>query len=407
MASDEPEALPREMTERLYYNDPYLLEFDAEIVDRFPVDARHGLVLDRTAFYPTSGGQPNDTGTIAGGSVVDCYEEDSGRVVHVLDEPVEGDRVHAIVDRERRIDHMQQHSGQHVLSQAFVELFGWGTVGFHLGAVASTIDVDVAAASADQIVAAEALANRTVLGDARVAVEYVENEDLAEAGLRKPTERTGRVRVIDIEGFDRSACGGTHVRATGQIGPILITRTERVRKQVRVEFLCGYRAVRHGRNANRVLNEIAQITSAPALQSVTAVQSMKDELLRRMKTIEELQTRLIEHEAASFPLEDGFAVAVCEDRTPDQLRELARKICVKQSAVVLFATRTDPASVVFAASEDRSVDVGALLKKVIAVFGGRGGGRRTLAQGGIPGLSDPSMLLEFARKAALTDAAAT
>ena len=395
------------MTKRLYYDDPYLLEFDAHVVDRFPVEERHGLVLDRTAFYPTSGGQPNDTGTIAEGRVVDCYEEESGRVVHVLDGPVAGNSVHGIVDRERRIDHMQQHSGQHVLSQAFVALFGWPTVGFHLGAVASTIDVDVAGASADEIAAAEALANRTVLGDVRVAVEYVEDEDVAEAGLRKPTEREGRIRVIDIDGFDRSACGGTHVTATGQIGPILVTRTERVRKQVRVEFLCGYRALRHGRDSNRVINEIAQITSVPALESVPAVQSMKDELLGRKKTIEELQTRLMEHEAASFPLEEGFAVAVHDDRTPDQVRELARKICEKHSAVVLFATRTDPASIVFAASEDRSVDAGSLLKKVIAEFGGRGGGRRTMAQGGIPGVDDPSRLLEFARKAALSETDAT
>ena len=396
------------MTKRLYYNDPFLLEFDANVLDRVEVDGgRHGLVLDQTAFYPTSGGQPHDTGLIGNRRVVDCVEDDSGRVVHVLEGPVEGDRVRGFVDRERRIDHMQQHSGQHVLSQAFVGLFGWPTVGFHLGAVASTIDVDVAAASADQIAAAEALANRTVLGDARVAVEYVRDEDLAEAGLRKPTEREGRVRVIDIEGFDRSACGGTHVTATGQIGPILVTRTERVRKQVRVEFLCGYRALRHGRDANRVINEIAQITSAPALQSVPAVQSMKDELLGRKKTIEELQTRLMEHEAASFPLEDGFAVAVHEDRTAYEVRELARKICEKHSAVVLFATRTDPASVVFAASEDRSVDAGSLLKKVIAEFGGRGGGRPTMAQGGIPGVDDPSRLLEFARKAALSETAAT
>ena len=395
------------MTKRLYYDDPYVLEFDAQVIDRLRVDERHGLVLDQSAFYPTSGGQPNDTGTIDGCRVMDCYVEDSGRVVHLLEGPVEGDCVRGLVDRERRIDHMQQHSGQHVLSQAFVGLFGWPTVGFHLGAVASTIDVDVATASADQIAAAEALANRTVLGDVRVTVEYVEKEDVAEAGLRKPPEREGRIRVIDIDGFDRSACGGTHVTATGQIGPILVTRTERVRKQVRVEFLCGYRALRHGHDANRIINEIAQITSAPALESVPAVQSMKDELLGRNKTVEELETRLIEHEAASFPLEDGFAVAVHEDRTPAQVGELARRICEERSAVVLFVTRTDPASVVFAVSEDRSVDAGSLLKKVIAEFGGRGGGRRTMAQGGIPSVKDPSRLLEFARRAALSQTAAT
>lgn len=397
------------MTYRLYQNDSYLLEFDAHVVDRIVLDSvRWGLVLDQTAFYPTGGGQPHDTGLIGDRRVVDCFEDHSGRIVHELDGPIPEEHVHGIVDRERRIDHMQQHSGQHVLTQAFVELFGWSTVGFHLGGSASTIDIDVAVASAKQIAEAEVLANRIVCGDVKVTVEYVEGDKLGEVGLQKSTEGRSQVRVIDIDGFDRSTCGGTHVTATGQIGPILLTRTVRVRKQLRVEFLCGYRAVRHSSNANRVLNEIAQITSVPGVSSVPAIQSMKGELSYRQKRIEELEARLTDYEAATFPLEaDGFALVVHRDRTPGQVRELARKICEKHSAVVLFATQNEPSSVVFAISEDKSLDAAWLLQKVINKFGGRGGGQKAIAQGGIAGLSDPSKLLEFARKMAVLAMAKT
>ena len=387
-------------TERLYYSDPYLFEFDAEIIDRFAVGDQQGVVLDRTAFYPTSGGQPNDTGMLAGKRVVDCYEDESSRVIHVLDEELEAGPVQGIVDQERRLDHIQQHSGQHVLSQAFVSLFGWQTVGFHLGTTASTIDLDVRSAERGQLDQAEDLANRTIQQNRPVSVEYVASDDVGDVALRKPTKRQGEIRVIDIGGFDRSACGGTHVRGTGEIGPILITRQERVRKHVRVEFLCGLRTLRYARGANRVLDEIAQMTSAPPLESAPAVAAMREELQRRKKRIEELEGSLLAHEAESFPVGEGFAVEVFEGRTQEQIRGLAQGICGSRSAIVLFAVTGDPVKLVFARSEDREIDVGALLKATVQEFGGRGGGRPTIAEGGVPADVAPSKLLHWARQAA-------
>ncbi len=386
-------------TERLYYSDPYLFAFEAEIVDRFAVGSQQGIVLDRTAFYPTSGGQPNDTGTIEGKRVLDCFEDESSRIVHVVDSGLEAGPIRGIVDRDRRLDHIQQHSGQHVLSQAFVSLFGWQTVGFHLGTTASTIDLDVRSAERGQLDQAEDLANRTIQKSLPVSVEYVGPEDVGEASLRKPTKREGEIRVIDINGFDRSACGGTHVRVTGEIGPILITRQERVRKQVRVEFLCGCRALRYARGANKALDEIAQMTSAPPLESARAVATMREELQRRKKKIEELESSLLTHEAESFPVEEGFAVKVFEDRTQEQIRGLAQAICTGRSAVVLFAATGDPVKLVFARSEDQRFDVRAVLKATVKEFGGRGGGRPTMAQGGVPGQIPAAEVLDWAKQA--------
>src|SRR5438105_3985421 len=264
-------------TERLYYNDPYLLEFDATVVERKPVGDRLGIVLDKTAFYPTSGGQPNDLGTINGVSLVDCVEEEeSGTVIHVVQREIPTGPVHCRIDAARRTDHMQQHSGQHVLSQAFVELFNWPTVSFHLGVVTCTIDLPADSFSREQAEKAEDLANRIVRENRSVAVRYVAHEDIAEAGLRKPTERTGDIRVIDIAGYDRSACGGTHVRTTGEIGPILITRIERAKKQTRVEFICGNRVLKYARQGNHTLEAISQTISAAPLETAAAVRALWD-----------------------------------------------------------------------------------------------------------------------------------
>ena len=295
-------------TERLYYNDSYLLEFDAKVVETKPVGQRLGVILDKTAFYPTSGGQLHDLGTLNGVNLVDCIEEDeSGKVVHVLEESINGDSVHGQIDRDRRLDHMQQHSGQHVLSHAFVELFDWPTVSFHMGAVSCTIDLPVESISHEQADKAVELANQIVLENRGVAVRYVAHDNIAEAGLRKATERTGDIRIIDIAGYDRSACGGTHVRMTGEIGPILITGTERSKKQTRVEFICGTRVLRYAKQANRTLAAISQTVSAAPFDTAAAVRTLWDEHQRGRKRIEDLESELMDHEAAQFPIVDGVA----------------------------------------------------------------------------------------------------
>jgi alanyl-tRNA synthetase len=389
-----------EKTERLYYDDPYLLEFDAGVLDRIPLQDRFGILLDRTAFYPTGGGQPNDLGTLNGIPVLDVYEDEpSGAVFHVVPEAVSGSAVHGVIDAERRRDHMQQHSGQHVLSQVFVELFNWPTISFHLGASASTIDLPADALTREQAARAEDLANRIVRENRPVAVRYVNSENIDEAGLRKPTERAGDIRVIDISGFDKSACGGTHVRMTGEIGPILITRIERAKKQTRLEFLCGGRVLRYARDANRILESISQTISAAPMDTANGVKMLWDDHQSSRKRIEELESKLLDVEAAEFPVHHGLAIGAFKGRGIETIKLLAQKICTRPGVVALLADESDQIRVVFARSADRPVDVASLLKRTLEQFGGRGGGRPHLAQGGGLTASNAEEILDWTKQA--------
>jgi alanyl-tRNA synthetase len=385
-------------TERLYYNDPYLLEFDAQVVETRSVGGRTGVVLDKTAFYPTSGGQPNDLGYINDTPLVDCVEDEAtGAVIHVLQGPIDGASVHCRIDGERRRAHMQQHSGQHVLSQAFVELFNWPTLSFHLGVVSCTIDLPAESVSREQAEKAEDLANRIIRENRGVAVRYIAQEDIAGAGLRKPTERAGEIRVIDIAGYDRSACGGTHVRTTSEIGPILITGLERAKKQTRVQFMCGDRVLRYGRMANRTLETISQTISAPPLETANSVRALWDEHQGLRRKVEDLESQLMDYEASQFPIRDGVASGVFTDRGIERLKMLAVKICSRPGTIALLADQGDQLRVVFARAADSGVDVAALLKRTLERFGGRGGGRPNLAQGG--GLTGKAEeVLEFAKQ---------
>src|SRR5262249_45915087 len=303
-------------------------------------------------------------------------------IIHVLEGAVNKGRVHCRIDASRRADHMQQHSGQHVLSQAFVELFNWPTVSFHLGAVTCTIDLAADTVLREQAEQAEDLSNRIIRENRPVAVRYISEEKIGEAGLRKPTERTGEIRIIDIAGYDRSACGGTHVRTTAEIGAILITGIERAKKQTRVQFICGDRVLRYARMANRTLEAISQAVSVPASETAAAVRAVCDEFQQVRKRNEELESQLMDYEAAQFPVMDGVAVGSFSNRGIERLKMLAVKICSRPGTVALLADQSDQLRVVFARSGDLGVDMAALLKKTVERFKGRGGGRPNLAQGG-------------------------
>src|ERR1051326_3690560 len=256
------------MTDHLYYHDSFLYEFDAEVVD-IVSDPRPALVLNRTAFYPTSGGQVFDTGSItlpdSLAKVIDVTESDDGKILHFLEAAgvaQKGTRIHGAVDIARRRDHMQQHSGQHVLSAAFIKLFNLPTVSFHMGVDACSIDLDAKQLTAPQVEAAEALANDVITQDRSVTIRFVTQEEAQGLGLRKipPVERD-KLRLIDIADFDLTACGGTHVASTGQIGSILLRKTEKVRQGWRVEFVCGKRAVDTARRDFTTLTQAASVFS--------------------------------------------------------------------------------------------------------------------------------------------------
>ncbi len=387
------------MTERLYYTDSYLRSFSAQIIER--ADGGRTIYLDRTAFYPTSGGQPFDVGSIAGVAVMEVADEEE-RIAHKLAAPVDADTVECAVDWDRRFDHMQQHTGQHLLSAVFEESFRLKTVSFHLGTESATIDLE-GNADAAAIREAERRANEIVFENRMVSVSF---EDAAQAaGLRKPSERAGTLRVISIEGVDRSACGGTHVRATGEIGPILIRKLEKIRSQTRVEFLCGGRAVRRARADYEALARAAQLFSSP-LDSVPA---MLAEQLETARTAEKSRRKLelelaayrgreMYQETAAGP--DGFRRVLqrAAAGSLEDLRAVAQNFTAHSKAVFLAALN-DPPSALLAVSEDAGIDAGKILKAALTEAGGRGGGTARMAQGSVPDAGKIDALLRAVESA--------
>ena len=373
------------MTERLYYTDSYMREFTARIVER----SADGLTLylDRTAFYPASGGQPFDTGAIAGARVVDVVDED-GRIAHRVASPIASDTAPCAVDWTRRFDHMQQHTGQHVLSAVLEEAFGLRTVGFHMGSEVSTVDLEGGALEAASMRQAERRANEIVCENRPVAVRFQNSAEAA--GLRKPSERAGELRIVCIEGLDRSACGGTHVRATGEIGAILLRKPEKVRQATRVEFLCGARAVARARADFDALAQVAHLFSAPLDDAAALVAAQLESARGAEKARRKLELELAgfqgrELYAATAPGPDGIrrVVRSAERGSLEELRAIAQSFTA-QSKAVFLATLAEPPSVLLAASEDSGTDAGRALKAALAACGGRGGGNARLAQGSVP-----------------------
>jgi alanyl-tRNA synthetase len=385
------------MTEHLYYHDSFLYEFDAEVVDAAAVDSRTALVLDQTAFYPTSGGQLFDTGTILSGDnklrVAEVAERDDGTVLHFIEGAAEvrkGSRIHGQIDINRRRDHMQQHSGQHVLSAAFVRLFSMPTVSFHMGIDSCSIDLDTKNLTSAQVEAAENLANDVTTQNRPVTIRFVTQEEAQGLGLRKmpPLERD-KLRLIDIQDFDLTACGGTHVAATGQIGCILLRKTEKVRQGWRVEFVGGKRAVATARHDYATLAESAGLCSSHIWDLPQQIRKFQEEARASRKSNEQALQELADFYADRIlrdtkPQSGLIIVArVFPDRDLAFIKLLAQKLTRQTSNVVaLLASTSAQPVLVFAQSAEQRFDMGALMKEVLNKLGGRGGGSKDMAQGG-------------------------
>ncbi len=374
-------------TERLYYTDCYLREFDARVVNVESAPKGFRVYLDRSAFYPESGGQPSDRGELAGIPVVDVVDEGDA-VAHVLAEKPAGESVHGVVDWARRFDHMQQHTGQHVLSAAFEQAGEYRTISFHLGAEVSSIDLDSDRLGRRQIEEAEDLANRVVFEDRPVEIFFRTAEEAGQLDLRKPTAREGEVRLVRVQDFDLSACGGTHVARTGAIGLIQVRKFERMKGATRVEFLCGARALATARRDYQTLNEAARQFSG-ALEGVPQlIAKQAEELRSAIRDREKLVKRLAEYRAselrAAAPEEKGRRIVrqVFEAEEADEARLVAHALAAEPSTVGLLGVKGHPARLFFAQSPGGSADMGAVLKQVVGQMGGKGGGTRDFAQGG-------------------------
>jgi alanyl-tRNA synthetase len=377
---------------RLYYEDSLLTSFSGTVIESGTLpDGRTYAVLDRTAFYPTSGGQPHDLGTLGGVPILDVVDrEEDGSVVHVLEGPLTpGQAVAGEVDAARRRDHIQQHTGQHVLSAAFVHACNAPTVSFHLGADVSTIDLS-AGLDPLQIARGEDEANRIVWEDRTVTVRYASAEEAAALPLRKESRRSGTLRLVDITDWDLSACGGTHVSRTGSIGSILVAGWERYKGGTRVAFACGDRAVRHARALRDVVTGATRLLSIKSEELVDAVTRLQAEAKDARMQVRTLGESLAVFEAERFVREaaasGGGMVAQVVERDANGLKSLAQAIAALGSSAVLVS-KSRPCLVVAArGSATPSFDAAALITLLIARFGGKGGGRPEMAQaGGIDG----------------------
>ena len=345
------------------------------------------VYLDRTAFYPASGGQPADFGTIAGLEVLDVVDEGE-EIAHLLRQAPQGESVTGKIAWPGRFDHMQQHTGQHILSAAFEKVGGYKTVSFHLGEESSSIDLDSDRLGVKQLEEAEDLANQVLFEDRPVRISFQSAGEASRMDLRKPTSREGDIRLVEVEGFDLSACGGTHVNRTGAVGMILVRKVERIKGLTRVEFLCGGRGLRQARKDFRVLSEAAlQFSAAPeTLPELIAKQSQ--ELREEARGREKLLERLAEYQAREM----WQAAAVVEGRRivrqvfsgedSAQVKMLAHALTKLPGAAALLGVKGRPTKLFFAQTVGGTSEMGNVLKQTVAKFGGKGGGGRDFAQGG-------------------------
>lgn len=381
------------MIRRRYYEDAYTHEFDAVIEERFEHEGCLALVLDQTYFYPTSGGQPADGGTINGASVVDVFvRETDGAVVHVVDGEVWTDEIRGELDWDRRFDHMQQHSGQHILSQAFIQVAGAETVGFHLSEATVTIDLDRNDLQPESIEAAESLANRIIWQDRPIKIHLVSLERAQTMNLRKLPEVTGnKVRLIDIEHFDVTACGGTHVARTGAVGMIKILKLEQRADQLRIEFKCGKRALNDYRQKNRIITRLATDFTTGYWEVEQSVAKLRDDLKQLQRQNKQQRTRMMSLLAEQLLLKaatkSGIRVVKCvlDDQDGDDMKVLAGQLIARENVVALLGLAGTQTRLLFARSEKGQGEMNSLLKPALQVLGNAtGGGSPTYAQGGGP-----------------------
>jgi alanyl-tRNA synthetase len=382
------------MTVRLYYEDPYLLTFTAEVKRREAGPDGIRVYLDRTAFYPESGGQPADHGRLDQKEVLDVQEDAQGEIFHLLAEAPGSQEVTGEVDFGRRFDHMQQHTGQHILSAVFLKLFGWQTLSFHLGQDTSTIDMDTDRVDAQDAAAALAEANRIIWKNLPVEIGFYTDEDISDLSLRKPTERSGEIRVIGIEGVDRSACGGTHVRHTGEVGVIFSPRLERMRGRLRVHFVCGRRAYEVLCREHEVLMQLVEMTTtgyeelpAKLERQAGVLRQLEKEQLRLKMQLWELS--LPELYRKGEPVHGMTVVVEKLDEAAEAARFISQKLVAAYPATVGVIASAGDGALLVARSRDLSLDLTRLIADLRRSGEVRGGGRPDQVQ--IGGLDDHTL----------------
>ncbi len=381
-------------TERLFDCDPYLKVFCAEVLHVLPYEGNYGVILDRTAFYPEGGGQPSDTGHLDDATVLQVIEKD-GEILHITDKPIESREIRGSIDWARRFDLMQQHTGQHILSACFEEMFGGRTDSFHMGKDISSIEIDIDSFSSNDAESLENEANDIIYKNLPIIVKVVSKEELQSLPLRKMPVVTENIRIVNIEEVDCSPCGGTHVKATGEVGIIKIKNWERCKGGIRFIFVCGSRALKDYSLDNSIIRGLGEIFSVKDTDIIEAAGKMLNNLKITEKRLLSAAQELIKYEAENIIKEHpaGGSIKlisrIFEGRSMDDIRLLARYLTQTPNTITLLASKNEigkstssNVQVVFSRSENMDMDMNSIFKATIHIIDGKGGGSARSAQGG-------------------------
>ncbi|MCC7354098.1 MAG: alanyl-tRNA editing protein [Anaerolineae bacterium] len=399
------------MADRLYYQDSYLRAFSARVVERGEADGHPFVTLDRTAFYPGGGGQPPDTGKLAGIPVLEAQEDGRGEVLHFLADAsqslVPGMELTGEIDWPRRFDHMQQHTGQHILSAAFIQAASAETVAFHLGTDYTTIDLNRTGLTTAQVDAAEALANAVIAENRSVIARFVSDDEIGRLPLRRPPKADGPIRVVQVAGFDWSGCGGTHVGSTAAVGLIKIVKVERRGAETRITFLCGGRALADYGRKHRLTLALMERFSAGESDVIPAIERLDADALTLRKMLREAEQARAQAEASALwtqaPQQNSIRLvqAVYRDRSTEAVKSLSLALQAQTRCIALLAWvgADGRVQLTFVSAPGTGADMGTLLRSAVTPLGGRGGGRPEWAQGGLPDASQVETALNAARAA--------
>lgn len=372
----------KEGTKRLYLESPYKVEFEAQVVEKVIGEQKPALILDQTCFYPESGGQPCDKGMINGIEVIKVLE-DEARIIHLLAEDISSDKVTGKIEWQTRFDHMQQHSGQHILSQSFHELLGAETLSFHLGEAISSVEMDLRKISEEEVENVERRANEIVFQDREIKCYFIPEEKIESVPLRRPPKKKGLIRVVEVSDFDFSACGGTHVRRAGEIGLIKILKLERIRNNIRFEFICGKRTLEDYLWKNRILRELSTRFTVNEGEILSSVEKLSSDLKSQKRKGKKMQEKIARYEAQEIIQEtkERIIKELFVDKTPEEVRFLVLNIIRKGDFVVLFGLKGEERGhLILACSENINIDMREIVPLVSPLIKGKGGGRPSLVE---------------------------
>jgi len=370
------------MNKRIYFDDPYQVKFESKITDRVKHNNRTALILEQTCFYPESGGQPADKGTLNGVEIIDIIE-DKGRILHIVDQEVAETKVNGKVDWKTRFDYMQQHAGQHILSQSFWELMQGKTMSFHLGQDVSTLEIDIQKISDLELEKVEKGANKIIFQNREIKTYFVDEDKIGEIPLRKPPKKTGLIRIVEVADYDFSACGGTHPSRTGEIGLIKILKWGRIRNNLSFEFVCGSRALRDYTLKNRILLQAASRLSVGEEEVPDTLEKLFTDLKSEKKQKRKVLIKLSELEARDIRqnAEGRIIKKIYSGRSRDDIRHIALNIIRNPGYIVLFGLKADrKANLILARSEDIDFDMRQLIPAASQLINGKGGGRQSLVE---------------------------